>query len=233
MRNRRRIVGVSILGIAIFALFTLPTSSDGRAPAPDLQRKLAAISAQLEQIGAMTSALNERLGRGHHHVQPSYVPFKVESAGGLCDSAASPSSNPHIVIDSDGRAPFVVTSIMVKRGPMNPVDFLFLSLNSVEIDGTVFETRTANLFGPLGGEFAVMQSADIMGMPVRQAGLLPDPQPGGNVPHQIVADGNGADDIRVQLFCRSDSRDMSLETILVAGWKRARDTVSVTYLPGD
>ena len=79
----------------------------------------------------------------------------------------------------------------------------------------------------------MLQSADILGVPVRQGPLLPDPQPGGNVPHQIVADGDGDVDIRVQLFCRSDFRDMSLEIILVAGWKRPRDTVSVSYVPGD
>ncbi len=231
MRNRRRLARVSILGITVFAVSTLPTSSDDRAPATDIQRQLAAISAQLNQLGAMSSELNQLVARSHNVRQP-YVPFKVESAGGLCDSGPSGSSNPKIVIDSDGRATFVVTSILVKRGFMNPVDFTFLSVNSVEIDGTVFDTRTGNLFGPLGGEFAVMQSADILGMPVRLAGLLPDPQPGGNVPHQIVADGDGDLDIRVQLFCRSDFQDMNIETILVAGWKKPRDTVSVTYVPG-
>lgn len=228
-----RLARLSITGIALFAVSTLPTSGDSKAPATDIQRRLAAIGAQLNQLTAVSSELNQALERHHKIPQQPYVPFKVESAGGLCDSAASPSSNPKIVIDSDGRAPFVVTSLLVKRGPMNPVDFLFLSVNSVEIDGTAFDTRTGNLFGPLGGEFAVMQSADILGMPVRLGGSIMDPQPGGNVPHQVVADGEGDQDIRVQLFCRSDNQDMSLETVLVAGWKRPRDTVSVTYVPGN
>ena len=34
------------------------------------------------------------------------------------------------------------------------------------------------------------------------------------------------------MFCRSDNQDMHLETVLVAGWKRPGDTVSVSYVPG-
>jgi len=97
------------------------------------------------------------------------VPFKVEIGGGLCDSAVAPSSNPKIIVDGSGKGEFVVTSILIKRGPQNPVDFLFLTVNGVAINGTYFETRTGNLFDPLFGEFAVEQSADIMGMPVRRA----------------------------------------------------------------
>jgi hypothetical protein len=219
------------MGIAVFAASMAPTSSYGQGPFTDIQNKLAAISAQLNQLGGISTQLNQLLAQSVK-VGDLYVPFKVEIAGGLCDSAASPSSNPKIVIDSDGTDTFVVTSILVKRGFMNPVDFLFLSVNGVEIDGTIFDTRTGNLFGPLGGEFAVMQSADILGMPVRMGGLITDSQPGGNVPHQIVAEGEGAQDIRVDMFCRSDNQDMNIETVLVAGWKKPGDTVSVSYVPG-
>jgi hypothetical protein len=160
----------------------------------------------------------------------AYVPFKVQINGGLCDSGPSPSSNPSITIDNDSVFTFMVTSIIIKRGPMNPVDFTFLSVNSVSIDGTLFDTRTANLFGPIGGEFGVLQSADIMGMPVRQTSFTS--RPGGNVPHTIVADGAGAGDIVVRLFCRSDNRSMNIATILVAGWKVPGSTVTVSYTPG-
>ena len=160
----------------------------------------------------------------------AYVPFKVQVSGGLCDSGPSPSSNPSITIDSDSAPPFVITSILLKRGPMNPVDFMFLSVNTVTIDGTSFDTRTGNLFGPIGGEFAVLQSADIIGMPVRQTGMTSGP--GGNLPHQIVADGTGPGDIVVRLFCRSDNRTMNIATILVAGWKVRGSTVTVSYTPG-
>jgi hypothetical protein len=161
-------------------------------------------------------------------VAAQYVPFKVQINGGLCDSGPSPSSNPSITIDGDST--FVVTSILIKRGPMNPVDFMFLSVNTVSIDGTSFDTRTGNLFGPIGGEFAVLQAADIMGMPVRQTGMTSGP--GGNVPHEIVAEGPGPADIHVQLFCRSDNRSMNIATILVAGWKLRAGHVTVTYSPG-
>jgi hypothetical protein len=162
-----------------------------------------------------------------------FVPFKIEIPGGLCDSGPSPSSNPEIHIDSDGTGPFVVKSILVRRGFMNPVDFMFLAVGSVAIDGTRFDTRTGNLFGPIGGEFAVLQAADILGMPVRQPGSIStQPGPGGNVPHQIVAAGDGPEDVRIQLFCRSDLREMNLDRVLVAGWKQPADTISVTYVPG-
>lgn len=188
-----------------------------------IQAQLAAISAQLGQLEAAAAGIGNL-----------YVPFKVEIPGGLCDSGpASPSSNPEIIIDSDGADAFVVTSILIKRALMNPVDFMFLSVNTVRINGTSFDTRTGNLFGPIGGEFGVLQSADILGMPVRQTSIIDPATPGGNVPHQIVASGTGAGDINVRLFCRSDNQDMSLATILVAGWKKPADTISVTYIPGN
>jgi hypothetical protein len=180
-------------------------------PLERIEQKLDAIGAQLEAL-------------------PIYVPFKVQVPGGMCDAAGGTASNPGIVIDSNGSGPFVVTSILIKRAYQNPTDFMFLSLNGLTVDGTFFETRTGNLFDPLFGEFAVEQSADILGMPVRRGGLIQDAKPGGNVPHEVVAEGAGTEDVRVQLFCRSDLQDLQIETVVVAGWKRPGDTISVTYV---
>jgi len=163
--------------------------------------------------------------------QEAYVPFRVEIPGGLADSGPSPSSNPEITIDSSGTSPFVVTSIIIKRALMNPVDFSYFTVVSVTINGTQFDTRTGNLFGPLGNEYGVLQSADIMGMPVRQGHDM-NSGPGGNVPQEIVANGAGSPDIVVRLFCRSDNRAMNIATILVMGWKKPSDTVKVSYRPG-
>ena len=195
-----------------------------------IQSLLAAINTKLRELDAIRAELTQ-LKTGTAKADDLYVPFKVEIAGGLCDSGPSPSSNPEIIIDSDGTATFAVTSILVKRALMDPVDFMFLSVNTVSINGTSFDTRTANLFSQIGPEFGVLQSADILGMPVRQASII-NPEAGGNVPHQIVASGEGAEDIKVQLFCRSDNRDMSLATILIAGWKKSADKISVAYVPG-
>jgi hypothetical protein len=63
--------------------------------------------------------------------------------------------------------------------------------------------------------------------------VIDDAKPGGNVPHQIVAYGGTGDDVKVGLFCRSDLQDLDIETIVVAGWKKTRDTISVTYVPGE
>jgi len=215
MRYLRGRTGYLLIAAIVTALVSLsPAQGDAsrRNPLDAIWRQLFALNAKLDRL---------------------YVPFKVEIPGGLCDSAPSPSSNPQIIVDSDGMSTFVVTSILIKRGFQNPVDFLFLSVNGVEINGTPFDTRTGNLFDPLFGEFAVEQSADIMGTPVRRGGSLVDPEPGGNVPHQIVADGGTVDDVKVRLFCRSDEQDLDIETVVVAGWKRARDTISVTYVPGN
>jgi hypothetical protein len=199
-------------GALALALIPVPGQGGGTSPLVRIWRQLAALNAKLDGL---------------------YVPFKTQINGGICDSAPSPSSNPQIVIDSDGSGTFVISSILIKRGPQNPVDFLFLALNGVEINGTFFETRTGNLFDPLFGEFAVEQAADIMGMPVRRGGNISAPEPGGNVPHQIVAEGGTVDDVRVRLFCRSDNQDLSIETVVVAGWKKSLDTITVTYVPGN
>jgi hypothetical protein len=213
MRNTSRILSLTLIGLAVATAggATGPQSAGHRGgPGHSIERQLRAISAKLDDL---------------------FVPFKVQIAGGVCDSAAAPSSNPHIVVDGDGEGHFVITSILIKRAPQNPVDFLFLAVNEVEINGTRFATRTGNLFDPLFGEFAVEQSADIMGMPVRKGGNIMTPEPGGNVPHQIVAEAETADDVRVRLFCRSDNQDLGLEAIVVAGWKKKRATITVTYVP--
>ncbi len=167
--------------------------------------------------------------------QSGYVPFMVaDTSGGICNTAAAGSANPRIEIDGRG-APgtFVVTSILLKTaGTGVPVTgFRFLSINSVNIDGTNFDTRTGNLVGPTDGT-GVLESADLMGTPVRRSSFGGSLEPGGNFPHQIVAENAGSRDIIVQLFCRSDSEDFSIATVAVAGWKRPADTVTVTYVPG-
>ena len=48
----------------------------------------------------------------------------------------------------------------------------------------------------------------------------------------VVAESAGASDVEVELFCSSTDDDLSFDTILVAGWKRPADTVTVTYTPG-
>jgi hypothetical protein len=35
------------------------------------------------------------------------------------------------------------------------------------------------------------------------------------------------------MFCRSDIQDLQIETVLVAGWKKAGDTITVSYIPGN
>lgn len=203
-----------VVGIAATVASLLPTEAPAqfRGPFGRLQQQLEEINAKLDDV---------------------YVPFKVQIGGGLCNSAAQGSSNPRIIVDADGMDTFVLTSVLIKRGFQNPTDFLFLSLNGVEINGTYFETRTGNLFDPLFGEFAVQQSADILGMPVRRGGLIQTAEPGGNVPHQVIAEGGGVEDVRFTLFCRSDNQDLDIEAILVAGWKKPGDTISVTYVAGE
>ena len=162
----------------------------------------------------------------------AYVPFKVQIDGGLCDSAAFGTSNPEIHID--GNAPngtFLVNSILLKTNNAPLGAFAALSVNSVTIDGTQFDTRTANLVGPADGP-AVLHSADIMGTPVR---VDSDPgayNPGGNFPHELVANSAGADDLVIKLFCSLSGDDMNIDTITVAGWKRPAEVITVSYVPG-
>jgi hypothetical protein len=221
MRQQHGVIVGLILVLAVSSVLLLPGGALAQGgPLGAIQSQLNAISAQLEALGA---PLANR-----------YEPFKVEIPAGMCDSAASPSSNPEIVINSDGSDTFVVSSILIKRAFQNPVDFVFLTINGVVIDGTQFDTRTGNLFDPIGLEAGVKQSADIMGMPVRRGGTpISSDQPGGNVPHQIVAQGGGIEDVKVMMFCRSDIQDLQIETVLVAGWKKAGDTITVSYIPGN
>lgn len=231
MRHRqgRRLLGPTVcLAGALVLLLPVsgPAENDARTahgrhrhPGGFPHDPFQAIQDQLDDISAQLDAL--------------YVPFKVQIPGGLCNSMTAGSANPKILIDSDGSDPFTLGSVLIKRAPQNPVDFTFLTVNGVTINGTFFETRTGNLFDPLFGEFAVQQGADIMGMPVRRGGSIDDAKPGGNVPHLIVAEADGSPDVSFTLFCRSDNQDLEIEAILVAGWKKPADAISVTYVPGD
>jgi hypothetical protein len=167
--------------------------------------------------------------------QSGLVPFMVaDTTGGICNTAAQGSANPQIVIDSNGNTgSFVVTSILLKTADTGvPTSgFVALSINSVRIDGTLFDTRTGNLVGPTDGT-GVLESADLMGTPVRRSSFGGSQEPGGNFPHQIVADSDGSDDIRVQLFCRSDDQDLNVAVVAAAGWKQPDDTITVRYIPG-
>ena len=228
MKNELRTLRLSTplctIAIAMLVASTLlPASGHAQSNSPNAQilSKLDAISAQLDVLADASVQVGDL-----------YVPFKVEVEGGLCDSGNLGTSNPEIIIDSDGTDTFVVTSILLKRAFMDPVDFGFLTVNTVAIDGTNFDTRTSNLFAPIGAESGVLQSADILGMPVRRSPEF-DPEEGGNIPHQITAEGEGISDVHVLLFCSSDLQDMNLATILVAGWKKPADTVTVTYVAGD
>lgn len=160
------------------------------------------------------------------------LPFKVEIPGGLANSGAIGSANPRILINNDGLGgTFVVTSVLLKSN-VPTSGFEYFSLNSVRIDGTLFDTRTQNLFTAVGS--GVRESVDILGAPVRTGSLgSADTPQGGCVPHQIVADAAGTDDIEFKLFARSDISDFDIETIVVSGYKQPNHDVSVTYVPGN
>ncbi len=183
------------------------------------------------QVGAIINALNQ-INDG---LAAQVVPFKVvDDIGGLCDSAGNGTSNPEIYIDSDGEeGEFVVTSILIRTAPSLPLTgFRDLNLNAVGIDGDEFDTATANLLDPTIGS-GVAESADLMGTPVMRNADPGNPLPGGNFPHQIVAESEGVDDIRIEFFCSSTDDDLTIDRILVAGWKRPADTITLTYVPGN
>lgn len=166
-------------------------------------------------------------------IDAQVVPFKVVAPGGLCDSAGVGTSTPEIIIDSDGEeGEFVVTSILMSTTPpgIPTTGFLGFSINQVDIDGERFFTRSGDILGPTDGD-GVYESADIMGMPVRRNGDADVPIDGGNFPHQIVAQSEDTNDIHVEFFCATDDTDVSIASILVAGWKRPADTITVTYVP--
>jgi hypothetical protein len=167
-------------------------------------------------------------------IEAQVVPFKVVIPGGLCDSAGQGTSTAEVIIDSDGaEGEFVVTSILLGTTvPGVPsTGFEAFTINHLEIDGDRFYIRSGNLLGPTDGA-GVYEATDIMGTPSRRNSDREAPLAGGNFPHQIVAQSNDSDDVRINFFCSSDDDDLSFADILVAGWKRPADTITVTYTPG-
>jgi hypothetical protein len=222
-----------IAGAALIAVaWSVP---DARAQPDPLQTIQTQLNALQQGLAAANQKLDNLAGSS------GMVPFAVQANGGLCDSAAATTSNPQILIEGTGSGLFVVTSVLIRTGPQGQGQegYTYVTANNVTIDGTRFDTVTGNLFAPVSG-WGVNESADLMGMPVRiaasPANLTASPRtaspPGGNFPHQIVADSSGASDIRIQLFCRADTYDLSISTVRVSGWRAVGDTVAVTYVPG-
>ncbi len=183
------------------------------------------------QVAVVINALNQI----NDKLDAQVVPFKiVDDIGGLCDSAGGSTSNPEIHIDSNGEeGEFVITSILVRSAPSLPTTGLLdLIINRVVIDGDSFDTRTGNILNPTFGS-GVAESADLMGTSVLRNTDPSDPLPGGSFPHQIVAESAGAEDVRIDLFCSSTDDDLTIDQILVAGWKRPADTITLTYVPGN
>jgi len=238
MRRLNRYAYVLALGAG--AILAFSAANDGRAdhnPVHTTQTLLLEITGQLDQLDGIETQLDgidgqlDDIDAALDQLANRYVPFVVQVPGGLCNAAMTNSANPEIQIENDGTGPFVVTSVLIRRGFLETVDFMFLSVNGVVIDGSRFDTRTRNIFlDPSGTQTAVFHSADIMGMPVRlatQVGANHDP--GGNVPHQIVADAT----VDFMLFCRSDNRDFDIDRVRVSGWRLPDDTISVFYVPGN
>lgn len=162
-----------------------------------------------------------------------YVPFKVTTSGGICNTAVIGSANPQIIISSDAAdGTFLVNSILVRTNDVPPTGFYAFSTNSVTIDGNRFDVRTANLTGNVDGT-GVLESFDVMGTPTRVIHSLTSHERGGNFPLEIVADSAGANDIVVRFFCRSDVQDFSVGAVHVSGWKRIKENISVQYIPGN
>lgn len=230
--SMKAICGRTISAAVIAMTWMAPHAHAQGNPFAAIQAQLQAIQQQLTVINGKLDALPAPSG---------LVPFAAQAEGGLCDSGPSPSSNPQIVIEGTGSNLFVVTSILIKTAPQpgGQEGYVFLTANNVQVDGTTFDTRTGNLVAEVDG-FGVHESADLMGMPVRITSpsvLTSVPRTaspaGGNFPHQIVADSADSNDVRIQLFCRSDEFDLSIDTVRVSGWKSPGDSVSVTYIPGN
>lgn len=163
----------------------------------------------------------------------SYVPFRVQIGGGLCNSAAVGSANPSITIDGNGPdGTFLINSVLMRTDGIPANGFQFLSTTRLSIDGTAYDVLTANLAGPGGGS-AIQHSFDILGTPVRTTSSVSEYSPGGNFPHEIVANSPGSSDINIRLFCRTDVENLNILSISVSGWKRPSETVTVTYTPGN
>lgn len=229
-------MNVILMGGAVWAAsVTIPNTfvSGTPARAGEVNSNFAAVKSAVDDNDSRIMQLEaEVLNNINEILLNQYVPFKVEVAGGICNTSAIGSANPHIYIDSDGDSgTFLVNSILVKTNDVPASGFMYLSLNKITIDGTAYDTITANLAGNADGA-GVLESFDILGTPVRLTSDLNDHTGGGNVPHQIVADSSDAIDINIMLFCRSNVTDMHINSVLVSGWKRVGDVISVTYVAG-
>jgi len=150
-----------------------------------------------------------------------YIPFKKEisplAGGFVCDLVDGGSSDTDtITINSDKTTGFfLITGINFVTSDVDEMQDEIAVLN-ILVDGGAFAFSSGDITGDLPNGITF----DIMGY----QGVV------GKFPHQIVAESNGAEDVKIIISCQAGTTtDIDFNLITVSGWKRADEQISVTY----
>lgn len=148
-----------------------------------------------------------------------YVPFSTAalSSPEVCVPEGAGRGVDNLVIDAE--SDFMITSVLFSTNGLRPGSENFNVLFLIVDDVLLFE-KSAYIQTDEGED---VHAFDIMGMN-KLVGA-------GKFPTTIAANGEGSEDVIIQIECThsGDDGDVEIRQVVVSGWKQAEDNVSVTY----
>ena len=133
----------------------------------------------------------------------------------VCDVSGGTGTVATVAIN--GGATFMVTGLLLE---VSGIDEVSDNLQVVQllVDGTFFQAVTTDLTG----DTTTFRGFDLAGAPA---------QGGASLPTSVVSLGNVvANDIQYKILCGAGvGLDISIDSIVVSGWKAVSDTITVTF----
>jgi len=149
-----------------------------------------------------------------------YVPFKAQTTSGItCDAAGGSGTTRFIIIDGDGTTGhFIVTSVSVFFFGVDSASDI-IKLSSFKVDTF---TRSVNSIDLIGTGTAQHQF-ELLGIALIDTDA--------KMVRQIAALSTGTEDIKLNIFCNAGTTSdifLIAGDVLVSGWKKPLDTISVS-----
>jgi len=147
----------------------------------------------------------------------SYVPFgRVLGSNMVCDEAGGGSTTFRLHLDTEDSKPFILTGFFVRISGINTADDS-VEIGDIRVNGISLVIDS----GDLTGTSTEVLDFDVLGHPYST---------GVNSPHEIVSNGVGSDDIRVEIICDAGvSADMTIIfNTMASGWMESDDNILFT-----
>jgi hypothetical protein len=209
----------TLTGAQATALGFLGSSAELTAPTNPFPGNVDTIAEALREIKVEINAIEAAVSGISVGATP-YVPFSV-AVTGTCDVAGGPADLDRIIINGD--SDLMVTGVLLRSAGVDEVaDSIFV--DSLRVDDVPFFIASEDL---TGSATIANANLDIMGLTRPPSFVGAQPR---HMPTTVAATGAGTNDLEIFLTCDSSTTsDITWASILVSGWRKADDTITVTY----